>query len=362
MGAITTVFISYIFLIFNYQAYPFFEWISLEIQPHCSNIFSEATYNDLLQSFICGQRLKNYYYLKTLQHSGVYHVLVVSGFHLNLVRIPLKSFLNRSSLYLEICVLLFYALMTGFNPPVVRSLIESIFPINNPTWRILGSWLGSLIINPLWILSPSLHLSLAARLAIALSTTARSPIATSLILFSILLPLIFSNHPLASCLSILSTPFLTFTLLLHAVSSTLLSLVDYLNIYSLAILIDDFDTLAVFLLNKSLMLLEHLSHFYNEPKSLRLLPARYTHFYLCALLTGLHFFQVKTKRNSLDQIKTKTPKVSSKLWVFILFLLFIFSPMPIKKDKFRPTKQNKVGILNLNRVPQAHNKHSHHKR
>lgn len=360
MGAIATLFISYIFLIYHYQAYSFFVSLSFHLQPYCLNFFEDAVYSSLLQSFWCGQRITEFYYLKTLQQSGVYHILVVSGFHLSLVRKSLHFFFKRSTQAFEFCFLLLYALMTGFNPPVVRSLIEAAIPIKNPTLRILISWMGCLTLAPLWILSPSLHLSLAARIAIAISQPYRSPLATPMIVFVILFPLIVSSHPLASSLTILSTPLLTFSLLSHGFSHLLLSLFEYLNFVPLAIATDYLDYLTVTLMKNNLLLLQSLSQLYQGQKTVRLLPLSLTIFYLCGLLIGLHFLTVRALRQRQQDLKTKAPKITQKFWVPLFFILFLLTPIPIKKDRLRKPKLYKVDIPSLNHVPLAHNKHIHH--
>lgn len=361
MGAIATLIISYIFLIYGFQTVSFFSFISQSIQPYCINLFNQADYASLLQAFFCGQPLSEFYYIKTLQQSGVYHVLVVSGFHLSLVRKPINYLALTFNKSLEFLLLTLYALLTGFNPPVVRSLIEAIIPLKHPTLRILISWLGCLALSPLWILSPSLHLSLSARIAIELSQPYRSPLALPLIIFLTLLPLILSSHPMASWLSILSTPLLTFSLMFYGASHLLLNLGELINFAPLAMMLDFIETLAMNLLDKTLKTLQLLGQLQGGLNSLRLLSANLSITYLCGLMTYLQFTIVKRNQNKLSSLPIKTPKSNQKIWVFLFFIFFVLTPIPIKKDKLKKTKRYTVDILSLDPWLQAHNIHTHHK-
>lgn len=131
---------------------------------------------DTLGSMVCGKKVTDPQQLNFLQASGLVHLFVVSGGHLNLFVTLLQ---NRASLFFWL-VLLGFTLMTGFQAPCVRSLAQlgisthqrSRCPSHRPDQKILFCGLVCLALFPDWIRSLSLQLSWTASLA--LSTTENS--------------------------------------------------------------------------------------------------------------------------------------------------------------------------------------------
>lgn len=147
----------------------------------------------LYRALLIGDRSaiqKNHY--ETLKRAGVLHILAISGMHLGLLAaITYTAFywlLRRSvtllmyidarkyALFLTLPLLLVYALLAGFQAPVVRSLIMSgcmvigygINRLQSPLTSISFSALLILLLDPIAIESPSFQLSFCAVTAIFL--------------------------------------------------------------------------------------------------------------------------------------------------------------------------------------------------
>ncbi len=119
----------------------------------------------------------------TLKRSGTVHVVVVSGFNISLVYASLIGILGskysgRNILIVIFCTLI-YALLAGFNPPVVRAWVMSIF---SGASAGIGQKFGTLrtlllsvclisAIFPCYILSLSFQLSSLATLGIIMIST-----------------------------------------------------------------------------------------------------------------------------------------------------------------------------------------------
>jgi len=115
-----------------------------------------------------------------LLKTGTIHVVVVSGYNISLVyslmAILLGSFYNRTKLMIGFSVALFYALLSGFDPPVIRSwIMGSIAYLGKyygrsfPTLRVLiVSGLLMILWQPLFLFSLSFQLSFCATLSLIL--------------------------------------------------------------------------------------------------------------------------------------------------------------------------------------------------
>ncbi len=115
-----------------------------------------------------------------LRACGVIHVVVVSGFNINLVSSLLLKFLGSKYLTRNVCVViiftLFYSLLSGFEPPVVRAWImgttTSIFTFYGRRLAALRVLLFSafvmLLISPSNISSLSFQLSVLATMGLIL--------------------------------------------------------------------------------------------------------------------------------------------------------------------------------------------------
>ena len=149
------------------------QWCTARVQN------SASSYIEIYLALLCGSKLPFNEELSLLFSSaGLIHLMVVSGAHLiflekiweRLPRWPYKNIFILLSLII-------YALMTGINPPVFRALMSFfLFQFSNrfklfwsPCWRIMLSAIMCLILNPHWIFSLSLQMSLTGALAFSYS-------------------------------------------------------------------------------------------------------------------------------------------------------------------------------------------------
>lgn len=115
---------------------------------------------------------------------GVAHILAVSGMHVGIIFIVLNMLLGwlrifrRGQVWLGCCVILiliFYALITGLSPSVLRavvmfSLVQVGLMISRPTTMLntlCAAAIGLLVWNPLWLYDIGFQLSFAAMVGIA---------------------------------------------------------------------------------------------------------------------------------------------------------------------------------------------------
>jgi len=115
-----------------------------------------------------------------LLETGTIHVVVVSGYNISLVyslmAVFLGSFYSKTKLLIGFSVALFYALLSGFDPPVIRSwVMGSIAYLGKyygrsfPTLKVLiVSGLLMILWQPLFLFSLSFQLSFCATLSLIL--------------------------------------------------------------------------------------------------------------------------------------------------------------------------------------------------
>jgi competence protein ComEC len=149
------------------------------LQETCSGAFTEA----LAAAFVCGSDIANSHVENVFRQSGLVHLMVVSGGHLQIIEnfillmIPerwLEHKLWRLSL---LAVLISYTFFTGFQPPVVRALTSLLLRLANSHWRWSWSglqiqWLTGLLLlclEPRWIFNFSFYLSWLASLGLLLA-------------------------------------------------------------------------------------------------------------------------------------------------------------------------------------------------
>lgn len=113
---------------------------------------------------------------------GIIHIIVVSGYNISILfSVALKSFSKfglRYSVAFGILLSLIYALVVGFDPPVVRALLMGVLlgvgraygQVKNVTYVLFVSVLLMLIYTPSLIYSVSLQLTFFATLGILLLT------------------------------------------------------------------------------------------------------------------------------------------------------------------------------------------------
>ncbi|MCS6837685.1 MAG: ComEC/Rec2 family competence protein [Bdellovibrionaceae bacterium] len=338
--------------------------------PHqmCLNWFTECPREEFLQALFCGRPLPYSPERQDFIATQLIHVLVVSGFHLTL----LSNILNRLFPYsLKPAIPLFltgYALMTRFQPPVVRALLETVL-INKmrPHNAIIWSYLLTLCLMPQWSSSLSFQLSIVARSVLFIFQN-RSLLTISLVMPLFLSPLIFVAHPLVGVFSVF---------LIHPI------LMGLFTLGSTWIILEWFDCDGIYfvfqfsqtILDVTLFLIKQLSilfppitqdTFSNSGESLKI---TYTCFILgITFLTGVKRY----RKYILFPLPTReTP--FNKNWRWILGVLLFFQPQvlhnPPKKQRQKIdykssaiTRVDKVDIPYPNPGPQVHNKRNHYKR
>lgn len=142
--------------------------ISGPLHDFCLSKFDASTHSSLNSALFCGKSPTSDDERRLFLESGLFHLLVVSGAHLSFLERLLQKFKCEA---LSRPILFGFALMSGWQPPVVRSFLEAalrpqIATCDGSIRLVLNSWLWCLALHPQWVLSPSLHLSMAARLSL----------------------------------------------------------------------------------------------------------------------------------------------------------------------------------------------------
>jgi competence protein ComEC len=152
------------------------------------NTFVEKTklllndpYAGLLLGMVIGVKEEiPYSYNQALKNTGVIHVVVVSGQNLTLLAgfiLGLSQYLGRrKTIWVSICIVLFYIFLTGFQIPVIRAAImffmasfAKLYGREGDGVRVLIlTALIMLIINPLWLISISFQLSFLATIGVVI--------------------------------------------------------------------------------------------------------------------------------------------------------------------------------------------------
>ncbi len=185
---------------------PFFQKWSLPLQLWCDAQITESPYSPLTSAMVCGidppPALQEVFII-----SGLYHLLVVSGSHLALLTAGLKPLENRPlGNFWIFTLLVFYSLLCGGQPPVVRALAQWMIHftrrVNHPFLSTWAAGILTLSFFPQWIHSLSFWLSWLAALTCQIVGSLRlssffSAISIHLLLFPALLGL-GSAHPIGA--------------------------------------------------------------------------------------------------------------------------------------------------------------------
>lgn len=168
-----------------------FAALSLSIHDFCLLKLSNSEHAALNSALFCGKTPESAALKKLYLESGLFHLLVVSGSHLSFLESGLRRLLGaKLARWLAPPVLFAFALMSHWQPPVVRALLEALSRLGRrePARHVLDSWLWCLALHPAWILSPSLLLSVTARFA--LTAKLQNEASRALLIFVLLLPLL----------------------------------------------------------------------------------------------------------------------------------------------------------------------------
>ncbi len=160
--------------------------LSSYLQNICHQSISPTlTHTELSSGFLCGTSLTNPHTQGLLLNSGLIHLIVVSGAHLQLLLSFIEFVLPKKwqqGLMFQIAIisfLIFYSLSTGFQPPIVRALFlwllqqfSSVFHLHfSKNKSAITSGIICLILFPDWIHNFSFFLSWVVSLSLCLPSS-----------------------------------------------------------------------------------------------------------------------------------------------------------------------------------------------
>ena len=198
MRTITLLILSAI-LSYQLNARSFFATISAPAHQFCIKNVPKVD-RDIHSALVCGENRLRSSVRKLLSTTGLIHLLVVSGSHL-VVLMELLALISMPHV-LRLIILCAFVLMTGFQPPCVRSLVQLCLRFLNrlyhwhwsPVELTVRAAIITLVLVPQWLTSWSFQLSLAASLALAMtSQTTAKPIRTQLLIALFVAPLLLGN-------------------------------------------------------------------------------------------------------------------------------------------------------------------------
>lgn len=139
-----------------------------------------SSFQPELKALVCAENFTTLSATHIYAASGLIHLFVVSGAHLILIE-RILQFMTQKLIWSRLVVftcLLAYALMCDLNAPVCRALVSlslnQYLGSKNIIWpvvtRSLAIGLITLLLNPRWIISLSLQMSLVAAFATSISS------------------------------------------------------------------------------------------------------------------------------------------------------------------------------------------------
>lgn len=152
--------------------------------------------------------------------AGILHIIVASGFNLSVVvsfLLGITFFIKRRvSLLIALVGMIFYALLTGLEPPILRAMLMAMGALSGEFFgrrysALVGLFLAAVLMlfyNPLWLFNLSFQLSFAATAAVILVRPLIQKLivyehaATTLAVQLFTLPLIFTNFHQVSLASL----------------------------------------------------------------------------------------------------------------------------------------------------------------
>lgn len=199
--------------------------LSATLQNKCVLLSPNEFQNrEWISAVVCGKNPAQNSEYRLLQMSGLLHLVVVSGSHLVFIEQILSFVFERFKwrLLAKILVLTAFALITGFQPPVVRALCSQLLNhFQNSTklfWSppavTLFAGLITLMIAPAWWKSLSLQLSWVAALSLQISPGTQNwsqKIKQQLHIFVLMFPLLMQfapPHPASILYNLAAAPFL----------------------------------------------------------------------------------------------------------------------------------------------------------
>lgn len=222
---------------------------SAALQNNCALLSpSEFQNREWIAAVVCGVKPAANSEYRLLQLTGLLHIVVVSGSHLVFLEQILSALFDRFkfTLIVKIIVLTGFALMTGFQPPVVRALCSQLLNhfqsskklFWSPPAVTLFAGLITLIIAPNWWKSISLQLSWVASLCLQIPTDGKHlsrRIKQQLCIFVLMFPLLMQfapPHPVSIIYNLIAAPFIGVVMFPASAAAMLfpnaLNFIDYL--------------------------------------------------------------------------------------------------------------------------------------
>ena len=220
---------------------PILRQISFPLQSWCAAQISPGIHSELTAAMVCGIDPSSSAAL-VFQQSGLYHLLVVSGGHLAFF-VGLMQPLERRRLFSWVILifLIFYTLLCGAQPPVVRALLQWFLSqhrhkLGLHSHSALITWYSGILclsLVPSWVHSLSFWLSWLATLACQAAVTLQLSTGLSVLLIHlVLLPGLLnlgSAHPLSVVNNWLFAPLLSGALLPLCLLTTFIPPLTFLS-------------------------------------------------------------------------------------------------------------------------------------
>lgn len=166
--------------LFRFSVLDELNFISYFLHTKCMNLLpSNIQATETLAALVCGHNFESQQSSSLYISTGLIHLFVVSGTHLMFIFRSLQGlFKNQSSIRYRFLILILYAGVCLFNPPVVRSLLVLVtlefLKSRQLLWRtdfiLLLCGLICLALQPKWIQSLSLQMSWLAALCLELTS------------------------------------------------------------------------------------------------------------------------------------------------------------------------------------------------
>jgi competence protein ComEC len=188
----------------------------------CLKLTPESLYAQIYSALICGKNLSATPLTQNLKNLGIYHVIIVSGSHLIFLSVLIEKIFFSPRLeklkLISFPLLLFYALATGAQPPVIRALVsivmDKIQKKNKLFWNQNEVTFVSLLIcltlfDP-WKSSYSLLLSYVASVILSLASK-KNQLLKNIWIYILILPFLLplaAPHPLSFLSNMILSPIL----------------------------------------------------------------------------------------------------------------------------------------------------------
>ncbi len=194
-----TIFSSLVFIaIFQDLLQPYTVLLAKVLQSQCLSLSPSTKWSDSYNAIVCGVNLPEGQFKEILKLSGLLHLIVVSGSHLVFLE-QLVLRLSKKSWFI-MPLLVAFVLMTGFQPPAVRSFVSMLVQKFSDAHRLLWpkhivvfiSGVLTWLLVPSWISSYSFLLSWGAAFALTLVPETKKickQIGIYLVLYPLFLPL-----------------------------------------------------------------------------------------------------------------------------------------------------------------------------